>query len=85
MFQVNACWSIVYITDNGNDKIDETLKAGVLLRIVEDLLDSNDKKTVTPAVRAVGNIMTGTDDQVLDGRIDQKYIDAFGSIILALR
>jgi len=43
-------------------KIEEVVKAGVVPRLV-GLLDSNSYNVVTPCLRAVGNIVTGSDVQ----------------------
>lgn len=52
-----------YLTDGTNEKIQEVVDAGVVPRLVE-LLNCDDLQVVTPALRAIGNIVTGNDTQV---------------------
>lgn len=52
-----------YLTDGTNEKIQEVVDAGVVPRLVE-LLNCDDLQVVTPALSAIGNIVTGNDTQV---------------------
>jgi importin subunit alpha-2 len=52
-----------YLTDGTNDKIQAVIDTGVVPRLVE-LLNSTEVTVLTPALRAVGNIVTGNDVQV---------------------
>jgi hypothetical protein len=70
----DACWALSYITDDtedSNDKIQAAVSSGVVGRLVQ-LLYSTKVKVVTPALRTIGNIVTGTDTQtqaVLDSDV----------------
>lgn len=68
---IDVVWTISYITDHGNDSIQLVIESGIVSRIVP-ILSNEDTKLLTPALRVVGNIATGTDDQtqaILDLRV----------------
>lgn len=59
----DTCWALSYMTDGTNDKIQAVIDTGVVPRLVA-LLASPEVTVLTPALRAVGNIVTGNDIQV---------------------
>ncbi|CAN0065978.1 unnamed protein product [Hapterophycus canaliculatus] len=58
----DACWALSYLSDGANDKIQAVIEAGVCQRLVELLIHTS-PAVQTPALRTVGNIVTGDDLQ----------------------
>ncbi|KAL0389685.1 UNVERIFIED_CONTAM: Importin subunit alpha [Sesamum calycinum] len=66
----DACWALSYLSDGVNDKIQAVIEAGVCPRLVELLLHPS-PSVLIPALRTVGNIVTGDDTQtqvIIDNR-----------------
>lgn len=60
---VDALWTVGYYTDMGNNYIQQVVDAGMIPLLVKHL-HSSEVRVVSPALRAVGNIVSGTDAQV---------------------
>ncbi|KHG28860.1 Importin subunit alpha-1 [Gossypium arboreum] len=58
----DACWALSYLSDGTNDKIQAVIGSGVCPRLVELLLHPS-PTVLIPALRTVGNIVTGDDMQ----------------------
>lgn len=58
----DACWALSYLSDGDKFRISAVLEAGVAPRLVE-LLTHKDPPVLIPALRTVGNIVTGDDQQ----------------------
>ncbi|KAL8167796.1 hypothetical protein V2J09_009295 [Rumex salicifolius] len=58
----DACWALSYLSDGTNDKIESVIQAGVCPRLVKLLLQQS-PSVLIPALRTVGNIVTGDDIQ----------------------
>lgn len=60
----NACWALSYLTDGSNEKIQVIIEAGALSKILK-YLKVEDTSILIPALRVVGNIVSGNDAQVI--------------------
>lgn len=59
---IDVVWTTSYITDHGNASIQLVIESGIVAKIIP-ILNNEETKLLTPALRVVGNIATGTDDQ----------------------
>ncbi|KAL6558745.1 hypothetical protein OROMI_019095 [Orobanche minor] len=58
----NACWALSYLLDGSTDKIQAVIDSGICPRVVQ-LLRYASPSVLIPALRTVGNIVTGNDEQ----------------------
>jgi importin subunit alpha-1 len=79
---IDACWALSYISDDNeteNQKIQQVVKSGVCRRLVE-LLYHRSHSVKTPALRTIGNIVTG-DDMQTQVIINCGGLTALGSLL----
>ncbi|KAL1211761.1 Importin subunit alpha-7 [Cardamine amara subsp. amara] len=57
-----ACWALVYLSDGSNEKIRAVIEANVCARLI-GLSVHRSPSVLTPALRTIGNIVTGNDSQ----------------------
>ena len=59
----DSCWALAYLSEGPLDKIQAVIESGVTKRLVELLSTHESPKVQTPALRTIGNIVTGDDLQ----------------------
>ncbi|KAJ3448605.1 importin alpha [Anaeramoeba flamelloides] len=76
---IDACWGLSYLSDGNDLNINSVIDAGVIPKMVE-FLGSTNPKIQTPALRVIGNVVTG--DSIQTQRVlETDILDKFNNLL----
>lgn len=78
--KTDVLWAFSYITDGPSDRLNVVLENNVHIKIIQTLSSVVDNSVGVPAIRALGNIVTGSDQQT-QRVLDEGFLDSLLSWI----
>jgi len=71
-------WALVYISHEDEERISRILEMNILNKIME-CVNSDYEKLKIPALRTIGNLINGPDDETIDIMIDHGIIETLAN------